>query len=76
VPKKAGWHSDPGPGFLIEVIRHALTKNIAEKYAEMVDEIDAAFSDTMEEYTKPGGNGVCLKGPSIPVYTYLTHRLG
>jgi len=52
---KDGWDTH----FQDDVVRHALTKNIGEKFPEVVDEVSRAFADTVAEHTK--ANGKCYR---------------
>lgn len=51
--QKDGWDSD----FQLEAVRRPLTRNIAGKFDEVIDEIRAAFSDTVEMYSTSGDDG-------------------
>ena len=48
---KNGWETQ----FHNDVVRHALTKNIGEKFPEVVDEVSRAFSETVAEHKKADG---------------------
>lgn len=51
---KTGWDNE----FQLETVRRPITRNIAAKFDEVVDEIEAAFADVVEVYSKPGDDGM------------------
>jgi len=48
---KNGWDNQ----YHVDVIRHALTKNIGGKFPEVIDEVDRAFSDAVAEHMTSDG---------------------
>lgn len=56
--KSHGW--DAGHDFHVETIRKPLTRNIAEKFVEVKEEIKAGFEDMVQTYSKPGDDGTSL----------------
>jgi len=50
---KNGWEDE----FNRSAVRHAITKNITERFPEVMDEIVVAFSDTVAGYANVDGDG-------------------
>lgn len=69
--QRDGWDSD----FQLEAVRRPLTRNIAGKFDEVIDEIRAAFSDTVEMYSTSGDDGTFPNTPTAISKDCHGHRM-